>query len=306
MSKAKVLYIRVTGVSCEILKNLVLAGVRGVLCDNRPYPQAVLDTPSFLLSAQERTEPPSKKPKYETVAQAMKPVVEELNPLLGDCEIAQESVAELSESFLKQFSIVVASRISMSDAIRISKVTTAAGGKFYMADTFGMYGAGALDLGQNHMYRPEVGKKLLDPTPLKTHVPLDQVLQLPLKDAINRFHKSPPPSWIRYRAILEYVERQKEWPSEQKSDDFCQTIRQWIQESSPSLIDHELLTEAALKSLAKVATSEVAPVCAVLGGIIGNEVIKAISGKGEPANNTLLLDGLSCKAWTFLVQPPKE
>jgi hypothetical protein len=36
----------------------------------------------------------------------------------------------------------------------------------------------------------------------------------------------------------------------------------------------------------KVSTSEVAPVCAVLGGIIGNEVIKAISVKGEPANNT--------------------
>jgi len=305
MSKAKVLYIHVTGVSAEILKNLVLAGIRAVLCDNRPYPQAVLDTPSFLLSAQDRTEPISKKPKYETVAQAMKSVVEELNPLLGDCEIAPEYVADLSESYLEQFSIVVASRVNMSDAIRISKATTAAGGKFYMADTFGMYGAGALDLGNNHVYRPELGKKLLDPTPLKTHVPLDQVLLLPLKDAINRFHKTPPPSWIRYRAILEYVERKKEWPTEEKADDFAQTVRQWIQESSPNLIDHELLTETALNSLAKVATSEVAPTCAVLGGIIGNEVIKAISGKGEPANNTLLFEGLSCKAWTFLVQPKK-
>jgi ubiquitin-like 1-activating enzyme E1 A len=43
-------------------------------------------------------------------------------------------------------------------------------------------------------------------------------------------------------------------------------------------------------------------VCAVIGGILGNEVIKAISGKGEPANNILMFDGLNGGCKTFLLK----
>eukprot|EP00529_Nitzschia_sp_RCC80_P038751 CAMPEP_0113442912 /NCGR_PEP_ID=MMETSP0014_2-20120614/1860_1 /TAXON_ID=2857 /ORGANISM="Nitzschia sp." /LENGTH=62 /DNA_ID=CAMNT_0000333837 /DNA_START=1 /DNA_END=189 /DNA_ORIENTATION=+ /assembly_acc=CAM_ASM_000159 len=50
--------------------------------------------------------------------------------------------------------------------------------------------------------------------------------------------------------------------------------------------------------------AQVAPVCAVLGGSLGNEIIKVVSGKGEPANNTLLFDGEACKMWSFMVKPP--
>ena len=62
------------------------------------------------------------------------------------------------------------------------------------------------------------------------------------------------------------------------------------------------LTDDELEDLVTAGMAQVAPVCAVLGGMVGNEVIKIISGKGEPANNTLLFDGGSCKAWTFLVK----
>jgi ubiquitin-like 1-activating enzyme E1 A len=314
MSKTKVLYIHVTGVSSEVLKNLVLAGIRATLCDNRTYPEAVMDTPSFFLSAQDRiactesadtaeSEPAAKKPKHGTVAEALQTGVEELNPLLGPCDIVSTPVSELSSELLSQFSIVVASRIGMSDAIRISQATTAAGGKFYMADCFGLFGAAAFDLGEKHTYRPEKGKELQDPVILEPHVPLETVFEVALVDATNRFHKTPPPAWIRYRSILEYVEQTKSWPSEENAKDFVKVVRGWIEEKSPSLLENELLSESALEDLAKVSTSEVAPVCAVLGGILGNEIIKSISGKGEPANNTLLFDGLSSKLWTFLIKP---
>lgn len=311
MSKTKVLYIHVTGVSSEVLKNLVLAGIRATICDNRTYPEAVMDTPSFFLSAQDRIawtatagEPAAKKPKHGgTVADAVQTGVEELNPLLGACDIISTPVSELTSDFLSEFSIVVASRIGMSDAIRISNATTAAGGKFYMADCFGLYGAAAFDLGEKHTYRPEKGKELMDPMILEPHVPLETVFKVALADATNRFHKTPPPAWIRYRSILEYVEQTKSWPSEDNAKDFVKVVRSWIEENSPSLLENELLSESALEDLAKVSTSEVAPVCAVLGGIIGNEVIKAISGKGEPGNNALLFDGLSSKLWTFLIKP---
>lgn len=306
MAQSSVLYIHVTGLSSEILKNLVLAGIKAVICDGRPYPDAVKDTPSVFLTKEDRNydETVSKKAK-RTVADVMRPKIEELNPLLGDCQISTDAVSDLTEEFLTQFSIIIASRLSISDAIRISKIAVAAGNKFYMGDCFGFTGVSVFDLGADHTYRAELGKKLLDVTGLKHHIPLETVLRkVSLQEATNRFHKTPPPSWIRYRCLLEYVEEKKEWPTASTASAFAETITAWIQETAPSLVNHELLSTKALHALAVTATAEIAPVCSVLGGIIGNEVIKAISGKGEPANNTILFDGdASCKAWTFLVQP---
>lgn len=306
MAQSSVLYIHVTGLSSEILKNLVLAGLRAAICDGRPYPDAVKDTPSVFLTNEDRRdqEALTNKKAKRTVADVMRPKIEELNPLLGECQISTDAVSDLTEEFVSQFSIIIASRVSMTDAIRISDICTAAGNKFYMADCFGFNGVSIFDLGANHTYRPELGKKLMDVTGLKQHVPLQTaLLKVSLADATNRFHKTPPPSWIRYRCLLEYVEHKKKWPTAATADDFTETITSWIKETASSLAGNEVLTAKALEELAACATAEIAPVCSVLGGILGNEVIKAISGKGKPANNTILFDGVSCKAWTFLVQP---
>jgi ubiquitin-like 1-activating enzyme E1 A len=311
MAKSSVLYIHVTGLTSEVIKNLVLAGIRAAICDGRPYPEAIQDTPSIFFTQADRagqnahdTQETAPKKAKRTVGDAIRPKIEELNPLLGDCQISTDAVSDLTAEFVQQFSIVIASRIGMSDAIRISEMAVAAGNKFYMADCFGLYGASVFDLGANHRYHPEIGKTLLDETGLKQHVPLaDALLKVSLADATNRFHKTPPLMWIQYRCLLEYVQQTKAWPTAATAADFVSSITAWIQETAPSLATHDALTKKALEDLACTATAEVAPVCSVLGGVLGNEAIKAISGKGEPANNTLLFDGLSCKAWTFLVQP---
>ena len=325
MAKAKVLYIHMTGVSSEILKNLVLAGIRAAICDSRPYPEAVQDTPSLFLTGKQRSqqqqqqeeEPPSKKPKTDnnattttttsTVAQAMKPLVEELNPLLGECQIVTPDKLQ-SYDFLTQFSIIVASRTDMAEAMRLSHASP----KFFLVDTFGWTGACVLDLGPEHTYRTEVmgqkkkKKQLL--TVLDPSISLDELWMVPLSHAVNRFHKTAPPlEWIQYRCLMEYATLRDQWPTSETADDFVQLVQEENQSSEIlSLSDrhHELLLNdpTALRQLATVATREIAPVCAVMGGVVGNEVIKAISGKGEPANNTILLDGRSGKVKTFLVQ----
>jgi len=318
MSKAKVLYIHITGASSEVLKNLVLAGIRAVLCDPRPFPDAVLDTPSLLLRRQLHEDsdttgggvPDNKKLKYESVAHAVRAIVEELNPLLGDCEIVTTPIDQLVASGnLAQYTAIVASRLGPQDACALSAAITAAGGTFYTVDCFGMYGVSAIDLGRNYHYRPEKGKELLDVTSLKTYVPLKTMLTVPLDQVTNRFYKTPPPAWVYYRCLLEFIEQifSSSWPildDSAKIQNFVDKTRAWLGSStSSSMLDHAYTNETSLQELAKVVHREVAPVCSVLGGLVGNEVIKAISGKGEPANNTMLFDGRSCKAFSFLVQP---
>ncbi|CAB9498595.1 activating enzyme subunit 1 [Seminavis robusta] len=266
MAKAKVLYIHVTGVSSEVLKNLVLAGIRATICDNRPFPSAAASTPSFLLPPSTTGEPAAKKTKFETVGAALKPVVENLNLLLGDCGIIDKDVSELDAELLKEFPIVMASRIPPSEALRLSKIVTAAGNKFFLADCFGLYGSSLMDLGE-HTFQ---------------------------------ISGTPPVEWMRYRLVLEYFEQTKRWPTADDADDFVTRSKAYLAQTTPNLPPHPVLQEESLKTLASM-DGEFAPVCAVLGGLLGNEVIKAISGKGEPANNTLHFSADTCEAITFLV-----
>jgi len=304
MQNSKVLYIHVTGGSSEVLKNLCLAGIKAEICD--PRPASHLDSsPCFFThpnnSSDGAEQQQQKKLKFDSVAHAVRPLVEELNPLLGSCPIVEKQPSELTKEDLKGYIVVVASQINLNLAVRLSKLL-AEGSVLYTIDCFGMCGASMIDFGtgeERFRYRPEQGKKLLDPTPLKDKVPLSEMVKVPLHKATNRFHKKgPPPIWVMYRALLEYQDSTGNWLGDEgvDTDRAKEKIQEFLKEQQASLTDEEL------DNLVTAGMAQVAPVCAVLGGMIGNEVIKIISGKGEPANNTLLLDGRTCKAWTFLVK----
>lgn len=291
MQKSKVLYVHVTGVSAEVLKNLVLAGIKATLCDPRPVEEVGVHffTPPKTV----------KKMKASSIAHSVKPLVEELNPLLGECPLLEKPCSELTEEDLQEFTVVVASKIPLEEAVRLAKLTTANGAQFYVGDCFGLNGCAMIDLGKDFRYRPEQGKALLDPVPLKEYVSLEDAVQVPLYQAVNRFHKTPPPVWVQYRCLMEHYQKTGSWPDENSdSERSSKLLRAFLEEQKvTSMLDEELNT------LIKAGMAQVAPVCAVLGGMLGNEIIKVISGKGEPANNTLLLNGSICKAWTFLVKP---
>jgi ubiquitin-like 1-activating enzyme E1 A len=290
MKNSKVLYIHVTGTSSEVLKNLVLAGIAATLCDPRPV--EVMDSAHHFL-----TPPPAKKKvKYSSVAHAVQPLVEDLNMLLGDCSILEKEVSDLIENDIRDFSVIVASQIPLKQAIRLAQLSAKHSKQFYLADCFGFYGAAMMDLGKDFQYRPEQGKKLLDPTPLKQYVPFETLSSVPLNQATNRFHKVPPKVYIYYKCLLAYQEKTGKWPTQQDYD--VSIFEEYLKSENVDTISKEEMEVLGLAGM-----SQVPAVCAVLGGMLGNEVIKVISGKGEPGNNTLLMDGTICKAWTFLVKP---
>ena len=121
-----------------------------------------------------------------------------------------------------------------------------------------------------------------------------------LKDAKDRWHKSGPPLvYAKYRALLHYHNQKKVWPNG-NSNDFVSLTREFLKEQG--LSGDYLGDDGALEHLASTASAEVSPVCAVMGGVHGNEVIKAISGKGEPANNILMFDGTDGGCRSFVLK----
>lgn len=290
MMESRVLYIHVTGVTAEILKNLALAGIKATICDTRPTSEMA---PHFFTPTQ-----PEKRLKYESVAHAVQPLVEEMNPLLEGCPVLQKNVPDVMEEDLTEFAVIVASQIPLEEAVRLSKLAKQLKRKFYLVDCFGWNGGALMDLGEDLTYRPEQGKTLLDPVTLSNYTSLEELVKVPLNECVNRFHKIPPPVYLQYRCLLEYEAKKGHFPGgEQVFDD---TV--W-----PDYLESQKVTvpEETLSAWGKAGMAQLAPVCAVLGGMLGNEIIKVISGKGEPANNTILFDGKTCKAWTFLVQPKK-
>ena len=330
MSSAQVLYINTTGISSEILKNLVLAGVHASIADGRTYPDAMAHTPSSFLPSRERlvlnkereveksipeaqddtqnkkeeNGRDTKKMKKMTVARAMAPCIEELNPLLPKCEINEEKdIESIPAEFLKQFDIIIASQISLQQATYITKSTATSDGKkakFYLVHSFGFFSCALVDLGANHEYRQEIGKELSDIQTVKDYLTLEEMMSVKLCDVKDRWHKNGPPIiYAKFRSILHYYSVKKAWPDEKNVSDFIQVTKEFLVQQG--LKEDYIGDDSDLGRLSVTATAEVSPVCAVLGGVLGNEVIKAISGRGEPANNILLFDGLDggCKSFTL-------
>lgn len=319
------LYIHLTAVSQEILKNLVLAGVKAVICDARAYPDAVLDTPSFFFPSSssakegdtdETTATPTKKMKYASTGHACKAAVEELNPLLGDCPVLDKTVQDLlgaDDTTLSEYETVICSQVGRKDA---SALAAKCKGKFYLVDCFGWNGAAVMDLGSEpHLYRIEKkGKGVSEVQKVDKRVPLEQIWKVPLSQQIGKARqdrKHPPLVWLQYRCVLEYHARHGHWPTADKASEFQSTVQELLQKEAPKLVQQEkesdrVVTDQMLQMWASTATAQMTPVCAVLGGVMGNEVIKVISGKGEPANNVLVFNGMEGHCRNLWIAPEGE
>mmetsp|Transcript_8334 Transcript_8334/g.17400 ORF Transcript_8334/g.17400 Transcript_8334/m.17400 type:complete len:375 (-) Transcript_8334:262-1386(-) len=347
MSKARVLYIRLSGVTCEIMKNLVLAGVAAVVCDDRPYPEAVREMPCSFFSAEEMEanvagksksdgegEPDAKKARLtpSTVAAAIEKKVEELNPLLnGRNGIEERALSSIPDEYFAQFDAIVASRLSVEESKRISNalqksmrdkeqkpgnniddVKTAKNETlFIITDTFGFDGCAHLDFGRNHFYRRELGKdKLSDVMGIDPYVSLSDMLNTPLADVKGKWDKVPPRILLLHRLLMDYwagigdSNNLRGKGDKQRHREFVIFAENWLEVNKISM--EAISTESEpldLEHFADIARyPEISPVNAVLGGVLGNEVIKALTGKGEPANNILLFNGFDGGCRSFLLR----
>ncbi|KAL3762658.1 hypothetical protein ACHAWU_001603 [Discostella pseudostelligera] len=366
MSTARVLYVNLSGVSCEMLKNLILAGVAAVICDGRVYPEAVRELPSSFFGAEEMEkimnevhdvsnddddegglaaeaegeEPTAKRAKVTkmTVADAVMPKIDELNPLLhGRNSIEERDLMSLPREYFGEFDAIVASRITVEEVKFISSCLTESGqnvaaaaaaaaatgeveGKedtvgrntlFIVADTFGLEGCAHLDFGKNQTYRREIGKdKLSDVSKVDPYVSMHDMFDMPLcKVKTGRWDKVVPRGLLLQRLLMEYWGQQRTEVQKENGDhdQFVDFATNWFSSNNLSNNDESATNHVNLSQFASIAAHpEISPVSATLGGVLGNEVIKALTGRGEPANNVLLFDGMDGGCRSFVLCGEKE
>jgi len=148
MAASSVLIVGLKGIGVEIAKNVVLGGVKSVtLHDPAPVALADLSAQFFL------TEADVGQPR----ASVTLPRLAELNQYVPVKEIAGELTAEL----VGQFGIVVVTDTPLSKAISINEACRAAGARFIMCDTFGVFGSLFCDFGDAFVVHDTTGEEPL-------------------------------------------------------------------------------------------------------------------------------------------------
>ncbi|KAK2560347.1 SUMO-activating enzyme subunit 1 [Acropora cervicornis] len=269
---SRVLLVGIKGIGAEICKNLVLSGVKSITLMD--FGQ--VDEEDFVAQFLVQREDLGKNRAKSSLQRA-----QQLNPMVqvtADCGY----ISDKADSFFKSFDLVVATNCSTDQLIHINEVCHSKGVKFFAADVFGFYGfiekpkiiKTADNKNASSDGEPEAKRR-------KVHITETVVVQKTLKRL--------PSVYFIVKVILEF---QRQYDRRPQTVTNPEDIENLIKLRDEVLKELNLNQTLLADEFASHCTAQVSPVCAIVGGIVGQEVVKAVSGKDAPLNNFFFYDGL--------------
>ncbi|KAK2174456.1 hypothetical protein NP493_801g02066 [Ridgeia piscesae] len=303
---AKVLLVGIGGLGAEVAKNIVLSGIKSLtILDHQQVTEAarcsqfLIDHTAHLghnraLSSLERTQL--------------------LNPMVSVSADAAD-VADKPDDFFRSFDVICATCCSEQQLLRINDLCRANGSLFFAGDVFGYYGYMFADLNQ-HEFAEEVQQKVKavadagdgdgEPAAKRSKHSATETVTVKktmtfthLKDALTidwtaegmaKKAKKTPDTYFITRVLMEFCKVHKRAPrvSSLESD-----------KEALTKLRHSLLTALAVdeslvpQDFVNFCFAELSPVCAVVGGVLGQEIIKAVSQRDAPHNNFFFYNGVN-------------
>lgn len=282
LSKAHILVSGLRGTVVEFCKNIVLAGVGSLtLIDDRPVTKEALSA-NFLI------DPDDNEFTGKSLAELCCDSLKDFNPMVR-VSVENGDLSSFGVDFYDKFDVVVVSCCSITAKRLINEKCRKLPKRvaFYTVDCRDSCGEIFVDL-QNYTY----SKKKLDET-------IECQLQYPsFEDAIAVPWKSLPRRmsklYFAMRVIEQFEEAEGRNPGQTSKDDLPKVLKLRKELFEAQSLNESLIPDSLLERLVS-CTTEFPPVCAVIGGILGQEVIKAISGKGDPLKNFFFFDAMDGK-----------
>ncbi|VDH93396.1 ubiquitin-like 1-activating enzyme E1 A [Mytilus galloprovincialis] len=213
------------------------------------------------------------------------------------------------DSYFSEFDVICATCCSSSLLTRIDKICADKNVKFFAGDVFGYYGYMFSDLGE-HEYAEEVPKpkeKKSDsdePSPKKvkdhetvivkknaTFTRLQHALDVDwTTDKNSKKIRRTPNTYFIMQILLKFMEQNgRRVALGSREDDIVvlNNIRNTVLE------DMKLNDSVVSKEFSSYCFAELSPVCAIVGGVIGQEIIKAVSQRDSPHNNFFFYNGVN-------------
>ncbi|TFK52196.1 hypothetical protein OE88DRAFT_1718218 [Heliocybe sulcata] len=289
MRNAAILMVNLKGAATETIKNIVLAGVgKLVVADGEEVKEEDLGA-GFLFRDEDRVD-------------AAKARIESLNPLVAVEAISDASVleGEKLDQLVQGVDLVCVTDSDRDFLIRVNDTCRKFGKPFYAGGTYGLYGYIFCDLGKHEYISPDRNPpKDAPPKTVKvtaTYTPLDAALRHKWTGMTRKQTKELNPGVVF--AILGLWEYQSKHQGTLPDDATCAFE---LQTAANGLLSAAELNKQALsavpneviESIATTASHEFSPVCAVVGGMLAQDILKALAAREPPIANFFVFDGTS-------------
>ncbi|KAI5459870.1 hypothetical protein BGZ63DRAFT_415325 [Mariannaea sp. PMI_226] len=324
IQNASILLITMKALANEIAKNLVLAGVGSItLLDGESVTEADLGAQFFLSEGD--------NPIGKNRAQAASPAIQKLNPRVK-VEVDAEGIEKKHTSYYAKFDIVIATDLDPGAFDVINTATRLHGKAFYAAGSYGLYGFIFTDLIEHeYIIKRDAGnvptvpvketrtRSIVDVKTRKegpktvesvtkrelysTWLLASDVSVLPDEYLKSRRRlKSVTPALSCLRALWEFKQfHNGRIPSTR--EDLKEFTQKATLKHKALNLPSETLRPEFLRSFLQNLGSEIAPVTAVLGGQLAQDVINVLGHTQQPIQNMVIFDGNSMEALVYPLHP---
>eukprot|EP00088_Acartia_fossae_P045161 TRINITY_DN4839_c0_g1_i1.p1 TRINITY_DN4839_c0_g1~~TRINITY_DN4839_c0_g1_i1.p1 ORF type:complete len:351 (-),score=113.11 TRINITY_DN4839_c0_g1_i1:315-1367(-) len=298
---AKVCLLGMRGLGCEVAKNLVLSGINSLkMVDNSVVTEE--DATSQFLAPRDKI--------GENRAEASLDRVQQLNPMV-EVSVDKSATTEKDTEFFKQFDIVIATNCPKDELVRINSICRAENVKFYAGDIMGFYGYSFMDLIQHEYVEDEVQqaasaeastepaaedgepaakKQKTAEEPVKktvkkamSFVSLAEALKVDWgSELLKKRVKRMDPSFFLLQVLFAFRAEVGSNPRPSHRAEDLEKLKTVRNDTMKTL---GVAVEKVSDEYLELLFSELSPVCAIVGGVLAQEVIKAISNKDSPHNN---------------------
>ncbi|XP_026853451.2 SUMO-activating enzyme subunit 1 [Electrophorus electricus] len=299
---SRVLLVGLRGLGAEVAKNLILAGVKGLTLLDHEQVTEESRRAQFLIPVDA---------DGQNQAQASLERAQFLNPMV-DVKADTDQVENKSDSFFLQFDAVCLTGCSRDVMVRVDQLCSSRNIKVFCGDIFGYHGYMFSDLGPEHHFveekvkivkssdetndGPKVKKPKVDPNEttmvkkMASFCSLKEALEVDwTSEEAKASLKRTPPGYFLLHVLLKFrTDKGRDPHPGSYAEDSCLLLQ--IRDDLLEAVDvnPELLPD----SFVSTCFSEMAPVCAVVGGVLGQEIVKALSQRDAPHRNFFFFDGL--------------
>lgn len=287
---SRVLIIGLKGLGAEVAKNITLAGVKSVTLLDEGFVSKEDICSQFLVPRDQLG---------KNRAEASLARTQNLNPMVK-VTANTTPVADHPDEYFHDFEAICATKCPTDQLLRLDQICREKGIKFFCGDVFGFFGFMFADL-QTHEFAEEVTEfkpsnadepsaKRPKVEPVKTTVKRSETF-VPLQDALNVDWSSEPyskkikkseSSYFLMKVLLKFRNLHKRDPApESRASDIEELCK--LRDEELQIMGIPL--EKVPNHLLSLLIAEVSPVCAIVGGVLSQEIIKALSQHEAPHNN---------------------
>ncbi|KAF7314307.1 Fumarate reductase flavoprotein subunit [Mycena kentingensis (nom. inval.)] len=284
MRNATILVVRLRGTATEVIKNIVLSGIgKLVVLDEADVQEEDLGAGFFF-----RDQDVGKKR-----VDAAKERIESLNPLVIVETIATFPEPEALENIIRDVDLVCVTDWDRDGLVQLNQSCRRLGKPFYAGGSYGIFGYIFCDLISHECTAASSSKDAKAATMKFAYPSLSDALSHRWT-ALNRqdTKAANPAAVFTILGLWEFQKRHGRLPQDATDSEELESIANSVLAAAD--VNKKVLTAVPpdlVESVCATAGTEFSPVCAVVGGMLAQDILKALGKRDPPIANFYTFDG---------------